>query len=609
MISEYLSRYRIKQQILVGIAPIVVIIILLAVGNYNSFNRFISDFDKLEEVELETRLFKDIEKDLLNMQRHALVYSYIGYGGILKKVSFLQERLERTLKQVKAIENKDPEISSRLKRLTEHYYDYKDAFSEAVRKRRQIASTRKDQLQPTLKMAGEIISEVKRDFMLKSASENAVIAAGLQNHLYRIESHLVRFENAPDSSLIAKTKEDLNEMRTDISMLKKRLAGDQKSQERINSFAMLLDKYEAIALEIVNLNRVYLQLNNVVLAGFSSEMDSLIIELDDMEVAQSKQLRTEIMRRVLSSQTNYSSLSIIAICIGLISAFAVASGISQPVMRMTDALSRLAKGDSGVPIPAQNRKDELGEMAVAANAFKEMAQEVEVQRSELEEFAYRTSHDLRSPLVSSIGLLGIAEKAIAEQDNEKANKVLSLSKASLEKLELLVKDILSLTETKNVKEEWGVANVPEMIEDALTKIQNMEHFDKLKIEKHFDIQRDVMSKQGRLALIISNLLSNAVKYQDPQKQQPYIKIHAVTTANQFILSVEDNGLGVPESHRENLFLMFKRFHPKVAFGSGLGLYMMRKSAEILGGKICYEPQVEGSKFVLEVPLRESEKEL
>jgi K+-sensing histidine kinase KdpD len=63
-------------------------------------------------------------------------------------------------------------------------------------------------------------------------------------------------------------------------------------------------------------------------------------------------------------------------------------------------------------------------------------------------------------------------------------------------------------------------------------------------------------------------------------------------------------LGVPEAQRDNLFKMFQRFHPRTSCGSGLGLYMMNKSADILHGNISYEACSDGSVFKLELPLGE-----
>ena len=72
-------------------------------------------------------------------------------------------------------------------------------------------------------------------------------------------------------------------------------------------------------------------------------------------------------------------------------------------------------------------------------------------------------------------------------------------------------------------------------------------------------------------------------------------------AGKLRLSVEDNGLGVPPASRHLLFKMFKRLHPNRSFGSGLGLYILRKSAESLGGAAHYEARDKGSRFIIELP--------
>ena len=99
-----------------------------------------------------------------------------------------------------------------------------------------------------------------------------------------------------------------------------------------------------------------------------------------------------------------------------------------------------------------------------------------------------------------------------------------------------------------------------------------------------------------------NLISNAVKYQDVTESQSWINITTAKEGNSFVLAVEDNGLGIPKSHHEDLFSMFKRFHSKVSFGSGLGLYMVKKSADILGGELTFESPEKGVKFKLTIPL-------
>jgi signal transduction histidine kinase len=110
-------------------------------------------------------------------------------------------------------------------------------------------------------------------------------------------------------------------------------------------------------------------------------------------------------------------------------------------------------------------------------------------------------------------------------------------------------------------------------------------------------------QKNRLVLIIENLISNAIKYQDSEEATPHLNIRSWNDDAVFIFEVEDNGLGIPEEHREHLFAMFKRFHPKVSFGSGLGLYMMKKSADILGADLVCETPEKGTVFRLSIPLK------
>lgn len=103
-------------------------------------------------------------------------------------------------------------------------------------------------------------------------------------------------------------------------------------------------------------------------------------------------------------------------------------------------------------------------------------------------------------------------------------------------------------------------------------------------------------------MIVENFISNAIKYYDPKKSNPYIKISTRQQSDKFVLEISDNGIGVPENQQKNLFKMFHRFHPKVAFGSGLGLYLVQKSASVLGGEVSYENTEDGSLFRLAIIL-------
>ena len=222
--------------------------------------------------------------------------------------------------------------------------------------------------------------------------------------------------------------------------------------------------------------------------------------------------------------------------------------------------------------------------------------------TELEEFAYRTSHDLRSPLISSIGLLDLIKQAVQDDNKVFATEGLDKVQSSLQALEDLVESILTLSKNKNTQEEIVEINIEELVQKTLDKLSHMQDFECIDFECVLHCKK-MNSQLNRIQNILENLVSNAIKYQDPNESQPFIKIETRKEQDVFILSVIDNGLGVPENRHKDLFKMFKRIHPKVSYGSGLGLYMINKSADILRGTIEYIPLEKGSKFTLIIPLK------
>ena len=231
--------------------------------------------------------------------------------------------------------------------------------------------------------------------------------------------------------------------------------------------------------------------------------------------------------------------------------------------------------------------------------------ELREANEEMEEFSYRTSHDLRSPLVSSIGLLKIIQENIPK-DDQKLVKSVQLVSSSLEKLEVLVVDILTLTRTKKSKEEEQFVSIDEVVDEALEKFSHMENFSRLVFEKSFMFDGSFLSQKNKVILIIENLLSNAIKYQDLSQANSYVRIVSYANNEHVFLEISDNGIGIPENKRDVLFGMFHRFHPKVSFGSGLGLYMIKKAVDAIGGAVEYRDNDGGCTFIVSMPLVESD---
>jgi signal transduction histidine kinase len=138
-------------------------------------------------------------------------------------------------------------------------------------------------------------------------------------------------------------------------------------------------------------------------------------------------------------------------------------------------------------------------------------------------------------------------------------------------------------------------------------IEVLEQLDKEIQDKqaHVEIQRPLSSLLAHLPTlkqILTNLLCNAVKFVEPG-QSPRIQIRTDRGSNMVRLWVEDNGIGIATEHQERIFGLFQRLHTHQAYpGTGVGLAIVRKGVERMGGRVGIESRPgEGSRFWIELP--------
>jgi PAS domain S-box-containing protein len=255
---------------------------------------------------------------------------------------------------------------------------------------------------------------------------------------------------------------------------------------------------------------------------------------------------------------------------------------------------------------SENNRFILG-IARDVTQLKQAEEALVKANAELEEFSYRTSHDLRSPLISSTKLLSIIRDTMQKGDIEKAVTYIDVVQCSLEKLENLVSDILRLAKLNHSEVDAALVNIPELVDNSLQKFSHMDNYECIHFSHKYLYDEPITASVEDITLIIENLLSNAIKYQDTKQENSYIHISTEKVGRKFILTVTDNGLGIPDHYKDKLFSMFKRFHPNTAFGSGLGLYMMKKSVEKMGGTIAYNDTGEGTQFIVTLPIEPSIK--
>ena len=265
------------------------------------------------------------------------------------------------------------------------------------------------------------------------------------------------------------------------------------------------------------------------------------------------------------------------------------------------------KDGSVFPLDLAVAKIELNDTTIYSGIVRDISERNASEQAlleanaELEEFAYRTSHDLRSPIASSQGLLTISREMLAEGDLTALGQTLQRMENNFRKLDHLIQNIITVTRNRLMEEDARPIDLRALVSEAIDALAHLDDFKRIRIENHVPAELTIVSKPSKFQVIVGNMLSNAVKYHDPKEAAPVIDVRAFRYSGKMRLSVEDNGLGVPPASRHLLFKMFKRLHPNRSFGSGLGLYILRKSTEALGGTALYEARDKGSRFIIELP--------
>lgn len=207
---------------------------------------------------------------------------------------------------------------------------------------------------------------------------------------------------------------------------------------------------------------------------------------------------------------------------------------------------------------------------------------------ELDNFVYIVSHDLRSPLLLTKGLLDISKLKVGEK--EEVLKYLDLAGKSINNLDDIIKEILAYSRNSRTGlqyESFDLKTIIKEIKDGL-EIKDSPSFSFL---EEYNGDSRIYSDKGRLHTILRNLITNAVKYRKKELNDTYVKIVFGKTGNRFTITVSDNGQGIARESMDKVFDMFYRA-TSAAPGTGLGLYICKEMLEKMGAEF-YLDSTEG----------------
>jgi signal transduction histidine kinase/Tfp pilus assembly protein PilF len=219
---------------------------------------------------------------------------------------------------------------------------------------------------------------------------------------------------------------------------------------------------------------------------------------------------------------------------------------------------------------------------------------------ELDNFIYKTSHDIRGPLAS---LKGMCNVALMDVQDPLALNYLRKLDITAEKLNTILTRLLIVNQINNSTIASERIDFHSIVNDVLILEKKKGLPPRLKIRKQIDDSIEYYSDKEFVRIILENLIDNAIKfYNDSDRIEPFVDISVSEENDHVKIKVVDNGIGISQVHPDKIFQMFSRASERSETG-GIGLYITKTATEKLGGAVHLRTSPEGfTEFFVLLPM-------
>jgi two-component system, OmpR family, sensor kinase len=286
--------------------------------------------------------------------------------------------------------------------------------------------------------------------------------------------------------------------------------------------------------------------------------------------------------------------------LALLAGLATARRAMEPIAELTAAARRIEQTrDPTEQIPHAEAEDEVAELGRTLEAMLaslgQARSETEAALARQREFVADASHELRTPLTSVLANLELLEEELAGEQRETAASALRSSR----RMRRLVADLLLLAraDAGRVAPHLPV-DLSEVVTDAAAELEPVAGDHEISIDAPAGAHVD--SAREELHRLVLNLMENALRHTDPGTA---VEASVERRNGEVVLSVEDDGPGIPVEQREKVFERFYRGSGEHSGSSGLGLSIVRAVADSHGGTVRLEEPLDGrgARFVVRIP--------
>lgn len=258
------------------------------------------------------------------------------------------------------------------------------------------------------------------------------------------------------------------------------------------------------------------------------------------------------------------------------------------------------KGETGKVIGVFAAARDITERKKAEELLKLKLEELARSNAELEQFAYVSSHDLQEPLRMIASYLQLLQRKYHGKLDDKADKYIYFAVDGATRMQNLINDLLEYSRVTTKAREFEPTDCKSILDQVIFDLDVSIKESEASIS--YSSLPVVMADSIQLAQVFQNLISNAIKFRS--EKVPKIEISAEEKDEQWLFSVQDNGIGIDSRFYDKIFEVFKRLHKREEYsGTGIGLSICKKIIERHGGHIWVESESgKGSIFYFTLPI-------
>lgn len=290
------------------------------------------------------------------------------------------------------------------------------------------------------------------------------------------------------------------------------------------------------------------------------------------------------------------------------------TGIIHDLTDVKDAEHNLIKLNEKLEEKVEERTNELEE---AVNKLLKTNKKLELSENELNlalakekelnelksRFVSMASHEFRTPLSTIMSSASLISKYKDESHNDKRQKHVNRIKSAVTNLTGILNDFLSLSkiEEGKVQVSNGDINIQDLCDLVVDEVKGLLKNNQ-RIEQDHESKIVIHSDKRILKNVLFNLISNAIKYSNPEG---VITCKLRTHQNNLIIDIKDQGIGIPENEQKYMFeRFFRASNVETIQGTGLGLNIVKRYVELLGGEISFKSKLGvGTTFTIIIPLK------